>query len=181
MKIRTHRIQGKRETTMKIMTVVKTSAIAATLGFACLLPATAHAQADVMPDSFAFSAEQTVAAQPVQPVLAKEAKADFEGQISLPYDVKCGGKNLRAGKYSLSVTSEGTTRVVTIRGKGENVNLYVREVPANRGTNHSALLVRKSSGGRRLEALYLEGLNATLYVNTTSSESHVGMERLPIS
>jgi hypothetical protein len=174
-------MQGKEETTMKIMTVVKTSAIAATLGLACLLPATAHAQADVMPDSFAFSAAETVSAQPVQPVLAKEVKADFEGKVSLPYDVKCGGKNLRAGQYLLSVTSEGTTRVVTIRGKGENVNIYVREVPENRGTNHSALLVRKSSGGRRLEALYLQALNATLYVKTVSSASQVGMERLPIS
>lgn len=162
---------------MNIITVVKTSAIAATLGLACLLPATAHAQADAMPDSFAFSAAETPAAQSV----AKVTKTDFEGKVSLPYDVKCSSKNLKAGQYSLSVRSEGATHVVTIRGGGESVNVRVREVPANRGGNRSALLVRKSSDGRRVEALYVQALNATLYISASPSGNRVGMERLPIS
>ena len=166
---------------MKIMTAVKTSAIVATLGLACLLPTTAHAQMDAMPDSFAFSPEEAVAAQPAPVMVAKESKADFEGKVSLPYDVKCAGKDLKAGEYLLSVKSQGTARLVTIRGGGENLNVHVRQVSAKRSTNHSALLVRKSGDGRRVEALYVEGLNATLYLNANSTGTYLAIERLPIS
>jgi len=162
---------------MSSMTVVRTSAIAALLGFACLLPATAHAQADAMPDSFAFSAEEVASAQSV----TKATKADFEGKVFLPYDFKCGNKDLKAGQYVLAVKSEGTARVLTIRGGGEKVNIHVHAVPANRDGKHSALLVRKSGDGRRVEALYVEGLNAVLYLSAVASGSHVEMERVPIS
>ena len=167
---------------MKITSVAKVSVYAAALGFACLLPVAAHAQSDVMPDSFAFSAEETTVAQPAQHADAKLVKADFEGKVSLPYDVKCEGKNLKAGQYMVSVMSEGTSRVVTLHGSGANVNMHVRELPANGAASQSALLVRRSSeGGRRVEAVYVKELNRTLYLDTGSQGTHVGMERLPIS
>lgn len=175
------KILEKTETTMKITTVVKVSVYAGALGFACLLPVTAHAQSDVMPDSFPFSTEETTVTQPVQHADAKLAKADFEGKVSLPYDVKCEGKNLKAGQYLLSVKSEGTSRVVTLHGRGESVNLHVHEVAANEAASHSALLVRKSSEGPRVEAVYVKELNRTLYLNTTGQGNHVRMDRLPIS
>ncbi len=162
---------------MKITTVVKASIFTAALGLACLLPATARAQSDVMPDEFAFSAETTVA----QPVVAVQTKANFEGKISLPYGVNCAGKNLKAGEYVVSVKSQGSSRVVAIYGHGENVNMQVREVRANRAASHSALLVRKSGEGRRVEAVYVQELSATLYLNAKSNGSAAGMERLPIS
>ena len=109
---------------MKITSVVKVSLFAAALGFAALLPATVRAQSDVMPDSFAFSAEESSITQSAD---AKLAKADFEGKVSLPYDVKCEGKNLKAGQYSLSVKSDGISHLVTLHGSGENVNLHVSE------------------------------------------------------
>jgi hypothetical protein len=166
---------------MKITTAVKASMITLALGVAFMLPATARAQSDMSPDEFAFSAPQATAAQPAQSAAAQIAKADFEGKVSLPYNVKCGGKNLKAGQYLLSVKSEGTSRVVTINGGGENMNMHVREVAANEAGSHSALLVRKSSEGRRLAAVYVEGLNATLYLEASTNGSHEGMERLPIS
>ena len=164
---------------MKITNVVKASMLTAALGFACLLPANAHAQAEVAPDHFELSNTEAIAAPPVQVAVAKEAKADFEGDFSLPYNMLCSGKNLKAGQYLLSVKSEGTTRVVTIHGSGENVNMQVRLVPANRAARQSALLVRKSVEGRSLEGVYVEGLNAMLYLKTNRGLG--GMERLPIS
>jgi hypothetical protein len=166
---------------MKITTAVKASMITAALGFACLLPATARAQSDMSPDEYAFSATETTGAQPVRAANPKLTKADFEGKVSLPYAVKCGGKSLKAGQYLLSVKSEGTSRVVTINGSGENVNIQMREVLTNRWASQSALLVRKSGEGRRLEAVYVEGLNAMLYPDTNPNGSHARTERLPIS
>jgi hypothetical protein len=183
-------ISGEKETIMKITSVVKVSLFAAALGFAALLPATVRAQSDVMPDSFAFSAEESSITQSAD---AKFAKADFEGKVSLPYDVKCEGKNLKAGQYSLSVRSEGISHLVILHGRGENVNLHVSETPANapanvranqpsnQATSQSALLVGKSSEGRKVEAVYVKELNRTLYLDTTSQGSHTHIERLPIS
>ncbi|MFZ0520744.1 MAG: hypothetical protein WAL95_06950 [Candidatus Acidiferrales bacterium] len=166
---------------MKMTTAVKSTMITLALGtFACLLPTTARAQSDMSPDEFAFSAPETNNAQPVQVASAKITKADFEGKVSLPYDVQCGNQNLKAGQYLLSVKSEGTSRVVTINGGGQNMNMQARVVPANHGSQ-SALLVRKSSEGRKLAAVYVEGLNATLYLEASTNGSHARMERLPIS
>ena len=52
---------------------------------------------------------------------------------------------------------------------------------ALRWASQSALLVRKSGEGRRLEAVYVEGLNAMLYPDTNPNGSHARTERLPIS
>lgn len=167
---------------MKMTTVVKISLYAAALGLACLLPVTARAQSDVMPDSFPFSADEATAAPVVQIAQiddVNQTTVAFEGKVSLPYNLKCAGKNLKAGQYLLSVKSEGTSRVVRIHGSGEDMNIRVREVPMRQTATQSALLVRKSNQGRRLEAVYVEGLNAMLYLN--ASASHAGMERLPIS
>jgi hypothetical protein len=158
--------------------VVKATMFTAVLGFACLLPATARAQSDVMPDEFAFSAETTTVAQPVA---ATQAKANFEGKISLPYGVNCAGKNLKPGAYMVSVKSEGSVRVVTIHGGGASVNMHAREVRADGVASRSALLVRKSGQGHKVEAVYVEGLGATLYLNAKTNGSAAGMERLPIS
>lgn len=166
---------------MTATTAVKASMIAAALGFAFMLPATAHAQSDMSPDEYAFSAVEVTVAQPVQTANAQAAKADFEGKVSLPYAVKCGNKNLKPGRYSLSVKSEGTSQVVTINGGGQNMNMPVREVSTHRVTSQSALLVRKSGEGRKLEAVYVDGLKATLYLEASTKEGQAGIERLPIS
>jgi hypothetical protein len=175
------RAEAKEEKKMKITTIAKVSVYAATLGFAFMLPATAHAQSDMAPDEYAFSAAEVTVAQPVQTATTNQAKADFEGKVSLPYAVKCGSKNLKPGQYSLSVKSEGTSQVVTINGGGQNMNMPVREVSTHRVTSQSALLVRKSGEGRKLEAVYVDGLKATLYLEASTSEGQARIERLPIS
>jgi hypothetical protein len=172
------RIPGEKETIMKITSVVKVSMFAAALAFAALLPATARAQSDTMPDSFAFSAEEAAVGQQAG---TKLAKADFEGKVSLPYDVKCEGKSLKAGQYLVSVKSEGVSRVVTLHGSGQNVNIHVRQVPSNRAASQSVLMVRKAGNGRSVEAVYVKTLNMILYLDRDLNGSLVGVDRLPIS
>ena len=68
MKFTNSKIGSKKETTMKMTTVVKASVFAAALAIICALPPAARAQADAMPnpDEYSFSAPETTAAQPVQ-------------------------------------------------------------------------------------------------------------------
>lgn len=161
---------------MRIKTLTKASVFAATLAFACLLPATAHAQADAMasPEDYPFSAAETAVPQVVQHAGAKQLNADFEGKVSLPYGVSCAGKNLKPGQYLLSVKAEGTTRVVTIHGSGENLKIHVREVQTNPGASGSALLVGKLGDGHSLEGVYVEALGATLYLELSKHEALPG-------
>ena len=168
---------------MKMTTLLKASLFAATLGFVSMLAPAARAQADAMPnpDEFPFSAPEATAAQPVQLAAANAVNANFEGKVSLPFNVKCGAKNLKPGQYLLSVKSQGTSRVVTLHSAGQNMTMRVQEVSTHRGASQSALLVRMSSEGRRLEAVYVAGLNATLYLNISPDGYHARIEKLPIS
>jgi hypothetical protein len=59
--------------------------------------------------------------------------------------------------------------------------MHAREVRADGVASRSALLVRKSGQGHKVEAVYVEGLGATLYLNAKTNGSAAGMERLPIS
>ena len=60
--------------------------------------------------------------------------------------------------------------MVTINGGGQNMNMQARVVRANQAGSQSALLVRKSSEGRKLAAVYVEGLNATLYLEASTNQ-----------
>ena len=176
------KIRGRKETETKTTTVVKGSIFAAALGLACLLPVTTHAQADVSPDVYEVANSETIVAQQPVQVAANTAKpADFQGRFALPYEVRCKGKSLKSGQYSLSVKSEGTGRVVTIARDGETMNIRAQELTGNPAANHSTVLVRKSHDGRRLEAVYVRQLNVPLYLDTNAATQPGRMEQLPIS
>ena len=166
---------------MKATTLLKVSVFTATLGLACLLPATARAQADVSPDFFELSNTAPLATQPTQ--VATTSNADFHGTFSLPYDMKCGGgKNLKSGQYTLSVKSEGTNRMISIRRGAEEMNIRVHRVLGNSmAKSQSAVLVRKWGEGRMLQAVYLQKMNVLLYLDGIAEGNLARMERLPIS
>ena len=182
MRVSSLKIESQKETKMKMTTVVKISLYTAALGLACMLPVTARAQSEVMPDSFAFSTDEATASRPVQVAEVddvNQTQDDFQGKVTLPYNAKCAGKNLKAGQYLLSVKLEATGRVVSIHGNGADMNIHVREVPTHRRASQSALLVRNSGHDRTLAAVSVEGLNAMFYLSTSATQALT--ERLPIS
>ncbi len=167
---------------MKMTTVAKGSIFAAALGLACLLPTTTHAQAEVSPDVYEVVSTETIAAEHQLLAAANTAKpGDFQGRFALPYEVRCKGKSLKAGQYSVSVKSEGRTRVVTLAHNGETMNIRAQELAGNRGAAPSAMMVRKSHDGRMLEAVYVRQLNLLLFLDTNAAAESGRMESLPIS
>jgi hypothetical protein len=171
----------KKETKVKITTVVKGSIFAAALGLACLLPATTHAQAEVSPDNYELANTDVTLAQQARLASNNAKPADFHGRFALPYEVRCKGKSLKSGQYSLSVKSEGTTRVVTIARNGETMDIRAQELAGNPAASHSSVLVRKSHEGRMLEAVYVRQLNLLLFLDGNSAAQSGQMERLPIT
>ena len=175
-------IAEKKETKVKMTMAVKGSIFTAALGLACLLPVTTHAQADVSPDNYELAnTETTVATQQVQVASISAKPADFQGHFALPYEVRCKGKSLKSGQYSLSVKSEGTSRVVTIARNGETMNIRAQELAGNPVASRSSVLVRKSHEGRMLEAVYVRELNVLLFLDGNAAAQSGQMERLPIT
>jgi hypothetical protein len=169
----------RKETTMKVTIPVKGLILVAALGLACLLPVTAHAQAEIAPDYYDIEGP-SVALQVTQ-----VAKTDVEaGKFSLPYRVNCSGMALAPGVYSISVKSDGANQVVTIRRDGRDMNIRARRVAQHPAQSQSELLLRHSAGpGHTLEAVYVRQLNEVLYFDgTAKANSNSGRtERLPIS
>jgi len=170
---------------VKKITVVKGSILAAALGVACLLPVTAHAQAEVAPDNYEIlNAETITTQQPAQVAANTNATkpADFQGRFALPYEVRCKGKSLKSGEYSVSMKSEGAARMVTIaHPNGETMKIRVQEMTGKPVASRSTVLVRKSQDGRMLEAVYVRPLNVLLYLDGDSAVQSGSMEHLPIS
>jgi hypothetical protein len=171
----------KKERKVKMTIALKGSIFAAALGLACLLPVTTHAQADVSPDIYELANTDVTAAQQAQVANNNTKPADFQGHFALPYDVRCKGKSLKSGQYSLSVKSEGTTRVVTIARNGETMNIRAQELMGNPAASRSTVLVRKSHEGRMLEAVYVRQLNVLLFLDGNAAAQSGQMERLPIT
>jgi hypothetical protein len=166
----------------KMKLVVKTSIFAAALGLVCLLPATAHAQADVAPDMYELANTDVTVTQVQVGVATNSAKpADFQGRFALPYEVRCKGKSLKSGQYQLSVKLEGMSRVVTIARDGETMTIPAQALAGNPAASGSALLVRKSHDGRMLEAVYVRQLNTLLFLDSSAATQPGRMDRLPIS
>jgi len=95
--------------------------------------------------------------------------------------VRCKGKSLKLGQYSLSAKSEGTTRIVTLARNGETMNIPAQELTGNPRTSPSTVLVRKSQEGRMLEAVYVLRLNLLLFLDGSAAAQSGQMERLPIT
>lgn len=156
------------------------------LTLACFWPVTTHAQAEVSPDFYAIDNAAPIP-QPQMTLAAntQPAGAEFQGNISLPYQVQCSGKKLAAGQYTVAVKTEGAKKTVVLHKDGSDVKLAVRQIAPASKTGRSALLVQSAGETRMLEAVYVASMKAILYVDHDWKISLLdrmqAAERLPIS
>jgi hypothetical protein len=176
---------SEREKAMKGMST-KMMLTLAGLALACFWPASAHAQAEVAPDIYAI--DNAAPIQQPQATLAsntQQAQGEFQGNISLPYQVQCSGKKLAAGQYTVAVKTEGAKKTVVLHKDGNEVKLAVRQIAPASKTGRSALLVQSAGQTRMLEAVYVASMNAILYLDhdwkTSLLDRMQAAERLPIS
>ena len=73
----------------------------------------------------------------VQP--AQTVNAHYEASLTLPYSVKCNGQNVPAGRYNVSVNSDGKTARLTLNAQG---------VPARRAVNLSGVSAAAAPGSK---------------------------------
>jgi hypothetical protein len=178
--------KGKKEEQEMKANWTKAMLTVAGLALACFWPATTHAQAEVSPDFYAI--DNSAPIQQPQMTLAantQQAPAEFQGTISLPYQVQCRGKKLAAGQYTVAVKAEGAKKTVVLHKDGNEVKLAVRQIAPASKAERSALLVQSAGRTRMLEAVYVASMNAILYLDHDWKLSLLdrmqSAERVPIS
>ncbi len=118
------------------------------------------------------------------------AKTEFEGRVSLPYEVQCHGHKLAAGEYKLFVKTVGEDKMVTLQREGSDVVLKSRPVPPTSVSDHgpSAVMLRHGPGPgtHTLEGVYLENLKLVLFLDETGHTNPIdkvfaSVKRIPIT
>ena len=162
--------------------LMKIAWMVAGLVLACFCSATTRAQASIEPDN--YPRLNTV------PITAEALKVDFQGNFSLPNEVQCHGHKLAAGKYTLTVKTVGTDKMVTLQREGSDVVLHSRPVTPTSVSDqgHSAVLVRHGPGPgtHTLEGVYVEILKLVLFLDESGNtkpldKMFASVIRVPIS
>jgi hypothetical protein len=154
----------------------------AALMLAAFFPATAHAQAE--------SGAQDHETHNMAAIVHTPAKTEFEGRVSLPYEVQCHGHKLSAGEYKVFVKTVGADKMVTLQREGSDVVLHSRPVPPTSVSDHgpSAVMLRHGPGPgtHTLEGVYLENLKLVLFLDETGHTKPIdkifaSVRRVPIT
>ena len=138
----------------------------------------AHAQAEIDPDHYDTPSAKT---------LQREAGAGksnlspirYEGKVVLPYSVRCRGKSLAPGGYSISLdSSDGRKAQLTLNRKGQRLSLEVipREHKENSAPN--ALIVERVGKTHRLSMVHVARLDFLLDTDPPSAGRDSSVEQV---
>jgi hypothetical protein len=152
------------------------------LMLAALFPLITHAQAE--------TGAQDHETHNMAAIEHTPAKTEFEGHVSLPYQVQCHGHKLAAGEYKLLVKTVGEDKMVTLQREGSDVVLRSRPVPPTSVSDHgpSAMMLRHGPGpgAHTLEGVYIENLKLVLFLDETGHANPIdkvfaSVKRIPIT
>jgi hypothetical protein len=124
----------------------------AILGASC-----AQAQSEVDPDHF-DSPNTEPMPQPKAPANTRIDTIRYEGQFTLPHEVRCNGISLLPGKYSVSLRSNGKVGQATLNRKG-----YATEiagiVETQSAKRRNEVIVENNGKGRALSVIRVSGFD----------------------
>jgi hypothetical protein len=136
-------------------------------GFAVLATPRGYAQSEIDPDHFdspntaPFLQSKTNVA-----VDAAMGKVRFSGKVNLPYSVRCTGKRLLPGHYTISLRSDGKTGRATLTQKGQTLEIAgVVRLPADTHGGNT-VLVECIGKTHRLAAIHLEEMELVFAADT---------------
>src|ERR1700732_1243405 len=120
--------------------MMQVSRLIPALILAAFFPVISHAQAE--------TGAQDHETHNMAAMVHTPATTEFEGHVSLPYEVQCHGHKLAAGDYKLLVKTVGEDKMVTLQREGSDVVLHSRPVPPTSVSDHgpSAMMLRHGPG-----------------------------------
>jgi hypothetical protein len=139
----------KTPNTMKLLVILT--------GFAALAIPCCYGQSDAFPDQF-DSPNTAPFPQPKtkEGDAAKMEKVRFDGQVTIPYSLRCAGKRLLPGHYRILLRSDGKTGRATLTRKGQTFEIRGdARLPVDTRA-HNRLLVECIGKAHRLAAIHVE-------------------------
>jgi len=89
----------------------------------------------------------------------------FNGMFTLPYSLRCAGKRLLPGRYTISLRSDGTAGRATLTQKDQTLEVLGVVRPPVDARARSAVLVECIGKARRLAAIHLEKIELVFDVD----------------
>jgi len=127
------------------------------VGLTTLGASPARAQ-EVAPDHFELSNAESFENAKTS-ATSEAAPLRYDGKVTLPYSVQCSGKSLPAGKYSVSLHSDGKIVQATLKQKDQVTAVLVTAYKQARKYESDTLLVELKGKARRLSAIQVAELN----------------------
>lgn len=147
-----------------------------------LIPA-AYAQQEIDPDHF-DSPSTEPADQPTSSPSPGSATR-YDGNFSLPYAVRCSGKQLAPGKYSVVLHSDGKVGHGVLKSKSQFIEIMSVVHPQDPKRNADVVVVESKGKVRNLAAIQVAGakfvLDPIFTVDTSSSGKKKHVETLPLT
>jgi hypothetical protein len=98
------------------------------------------------------------------------ANVHYEGRFILPYSVRCNGKNLHPGKYSIFLRADGKVGQARLNRNDETMDIagVVQKQARRAGSN--ALVVELNRGTRKLSEIQIAQLDLILSSSDSKPE-----------
>jgi len=106
------------------------------------------------------------------------ANVHYEGRFILPYSVRCNGKNLHPGKYSIFLRADGKVGQARLNRNDETMDIAGVVQKQARGAGSNALFVELNRGTRKLLEIQIAQLDLIL---SSSDSKPQRIDRLPLT
>lgn len=172
----------KRIVRIMLNQMMQISRLIPVLILAAFFPVISHAQAE--------TGAQDHETHNMAAMVHTPSTTEFEGHVSLPYQVQCHGHKLAAGEYKLFVKTVGEDKMVTLQREGSDVVLKSRPVAPTSVSDHgpSAMMLRHGPGPgtHTIEGVYIENLKLVLFLDETGHANPIdkvfaSVKRIPIT
>lgn len=158
-------------------------AISAALALSVLGGRGAFAQQEIDPDH--FDSPPTEPAPQPRTADRKGTVTRYDRAFSLPYSALCNGKKLAAGKYSISLRSDGNVGQAALYQKGhavEIVSVVQTRAPQH---HHEVVVVENDKNGRTISIVRVSGFDFVFDPKHSADSSPnsrlVRTEKLPLT
>lgn len=165
---------------MKAVSVVRI--IACLAGLIAIGGSGAYAQSEIDPDHF-----ESPNVEPFTKAKANgsrdAATIQYDGKFNLPYAVKCNGKSLRPGEYSISLHSDGKVGRAILNQKGQTIGIAGLIHNQGHARADHVLLIEHDGKTRRLSVIQVAELDFILdaeHIEHSSASTLRRIEKLPL-
>jgi len=165
---------------MKVVSVVRI--IACVAGLVAIGGSSAYAQSEIDPDHFESPNVESFTKAKVSSG-SNVAAIQYDGTFSLPYAVKCNGKSLRPGEYSISLHSDGKVGRATLKHKSQTIGIAGLIHNQEHTRADHALLIEHDGKTRRLSMIQVAELDFILdaeHIERSSASRLRRIEKLPL-